>query len=61
MDIGEKELQFIRDAVFTARAARGELVKQAAASGKVVDFTKLRRLDMDIKLCEDELRRSKCH
>lgn len=61
MDTGKKELQFIRDAVFTAKAARGNLIKQAAASGKVVDITKLRQLDMDIKQCEAEIRRSTCH
>ena len=57
----EQEIQFLTDAVVTARQARTTMIKAAAAGGKVVDFKNLRLLDMDIKTCEDELRRSKCH
>lgn len=61
MDKNEQELQFLADAVVTGRQARSALIKTAAASGKVVDLTELRQLDMDIKQCETEIRRSKCH
>lgn len=61
MDKDKQELQFLSDAVATGRQARDILIKKAAASGKVVDFTKLRQLDMDIKQCETEIRRSTCH
>jgi len=56
----EQELQFLTDAVTTARQARTTMIKDAAAGGKIVDFKNLRQLDMDIKMCADELRRSKC-
>ncbi len=60
MDKDEKELQFLSDAVLAGRQARDTLIKRAASSGKVVDFTKLRQLDMDIRQCETEIRRSEC-
>jgi len=37
------------------------MIKEAAAGGKIINFKNLRQLDMDIKMCEDELGRSKCH
>lgn len=58
MSQNEDELKFLADAVSAAKKARSTLVKEAQAGGRVVDFTELRQLDMDIKKCEDELRRS---
>ena len=59
MTKNEQELQFLTDAVATAKMAKGQMLEEARRSGKVVDFENLRRLDMDIKTCEDELKRSK--
>jgi hypothetical protein len=53
----EQERQFLADAVVAAEKARSILIKEASAGGKVVDFTELRQLDMDIKKCKDELGR----
>jgi len=54
----EQERQFLADAVMAAEKALITLIREASASGKVVDFIELRQLDMDIKKCKDELRRS---
>ena len=59
MTKNEQELQFLADAVATAKMAKAQMIEVARRSGKVVDFEDLRRLDMDIKMCEDELKRSK--
>jgi len=56
----EKEIQFLTEAVATAKALRTTMMRHMAFEDNS-DFIMMRQLDMDIKLCEDELRRSPCH
>lgn len=60
MSQNEKEIQFLKDAVSMAKEARKGMLKATIGGIRAVDFTRLRELDMDIKQCEDEIRRSTC-
>lgn len=60
MDQNEKEIQFLKDTVSMVKEARKGMLKAASGGKRVVDFTRLRELDMGIKQCEDEIRRSTC-
>jgi hypothetical protein len=60
MNQNQKELLFLQHAVDMARAARKHMIQKVAAGGKIADVTAIRKLDMGIKHCEDEIRRSVC-
>jgi len=52
------ELQFLHDAVLIAKEARRTALQEIGQGKRVSNFMELRQLDMDIEICENELRRS---
>lgn len=55
-----QEIQFMRDSLAQAKAARKKYMEEVRAGTRKADFMLLRRLDMDIKTVENELRRVAC-
>lgn len=59
MTQNEQELEFLSLAIDAGEKMKRSIIKEAKGTS-TINFIDLRRLDMDIKLCKDELGRSKC-
>lgn len=54
----QQERQMIAEAVDIAKVTRQQILDEIHAGTRELNFAELRQLDMDIRQCEQELRRS---